>query len=492
MKRTNFIFACLILCSVLQLPTRSYAQDNIDSSEKELQGILDAFENDQSESVEGKKVDLKSLQFETGTDRLTSTDKAYLDKIIDYFKSLPTALLTIEGHSDNVGNLKNNQVLSENRAKSVKTYLVEIGASPDRLKTEGFGSSKPIASNDTDAGRKQNRRVELKFSGVTDETHTINLENGTQVTAQFIMINKDGSIGYKETLKSPMKKLKAPEIRSIQFHNGSTLIPKDDPLVKKKIDQWENALRERPAAKEPEPVAPPTPLGKQTEKASNLKSIQFIYGVGVYPINVKNDASLSAVYGNSTGSLAAVSKDIKKQSIGYGGLIGLEWTYLKHVYARAAFQYALNSEADRILWTFGLGKTLGRSKRFNVGIDFSTGYVQTRVGEPANKGITINSVAFKSEKITVIARNSFLTFTPNVSYDFPTKNRGVFRLQAGFSSSLLRSLRVKFKGQGDDNSTFKNLSDSELNFKVNGVRTTDSQLFDINGVHFSIIYMSKR
>lgn len=491
MEKKYCLFVCLILYFVFHMSSLSHAQD-LDSSEKELQGILDAFENDQSESVEGKKVDLKSLQFETGTDRLTSTDKAYLDRIIDYFKSLPTALLTIEGHSDNVGNKRNNQVLSENRAIAVKNYLVKIGASTDRLKTEGFGSSKPIASNDTDEGRKQNRRVELKFSGVSNETHTINLENGTQVTAQFIMINKDGSIGYKETLKSPMKKLKAPEIRNIQFHNGSMFIPKDDPLVKKKIDQWENALRERPIANEPVPVQTPTPTEKPSEKKSNLKSIQLFYGVGVYPINVEKDAALSASYSNSTGSLAAVSKDIKKQSIGYGGLIGLEWTYNQNIYVRTAFQYALNSEADRILWTAGLGKSLGKSKRFNVGIDFSTGYVQTTIGEPTNPGITINSNTFKADKVTVIARNSFLTLTPNISYDFPTKSRGVFRLQGGFSSSLLRSLRMKFKGQGDDRSTFRDLKDSGVNFSVNGVRTTDTQLFDISGVHFSIIYMTKR
>jgi outer membrane protein OmpA-like peptidoglycan-associated protein len=230
MKR---IFALAII-SLFMCAHEGQAQE--DTSEAELQGILDAFEDDKSESVEGMKVDLKSIQFQTGTDKLVSTDTKYIDRILDYFKSLPTVLLVIEGHTDNVGNKKSNQILSEKRALAVKNYLVQIGVSADRIKTVGFGSTLPIATNDTDEGRKQNRRVELKFSGVSNEIHTINLVDGTQVQAQFVMINRDGSIGYKETLKSPMKKLKAPEIRNIAFHNGTNFVPKDDPTVIRKTE----------------------------------------------------------------------------------------------------------------------------------------------------------------------------------------------------------------------------------------------------------------
>jgi outer membrane protein OmpA-like peptidoglycan-associated protein len=243
----------LSILSLLLFSQMAYAQE--DTSETELQGILDAFEDDKSESVEGVKVDLKSIQFQTGTDKLVSTDTKYIDRILDYFKSLPTVLLVIEGHTDNVGNKKSNQVLSEKRALAVKNYLVERGVSADRIKTVGFGPTLPIATNDTDEGRKQNRRVELKFSGVSDEIHTINLVDGSQVKAQFVMINKDGSIGYKETLKSPMKKLKAPEIRNIAFHNGTNFVPKDDPMVIRKTEiAAANAQRaaEDPLVKEQE------------------------------------------------------------------------------------------------------------------------------------------------------------------------------------------------------------------------------------------------
>jgi OOP family OmpA-OmpF porin len=70
--------------------------------------------------------------------------------------------LRIEGHTDNVGKAAYNLELSKRRAESVKTYLVsKFQLDASRLTTEGFGDTRPIAKNDTDQGRAQNRRVEL-------------------------------------------------------------------------------------------------------------------------------------------------------------------------------------------------------------------------------------------------------------------------------------------------------------------------------------------
>ena len=67
----------------------------------------------------------------------------------------------IEGHTDNVGTDAMNQKLSNDRAKAVRDYLVSKSISSKRLKTVGYGKSKPIASNDSEEGRAQNRRVEF-------------------------------------------------------------------------------------------------------------------------------------------------------------------------------------------------------------------------------------------------------------------------------------------------------------------------------------------
>jgi outer membrane protein OmpA-like peptidoglycan-associated protein len=75
---------------------------------------------------------------------------------------LNTALtVSIEGHTDNVGNAKNNKTLSEERAKSVMSLIIKNGIPSTRMSASGWGQEKPIADNATDEGRAKNRRVEL-------------------------------------------------------------------------------------------------------------------------------------------------------------------------------------------------------------------------------------------------------------------------------------------------------------------------------------------
>ncbi|MDP3480446.1 MAG: OmpA family protein [Desulfoprunum sp.] len=84
-----------------------------------------------------------------------------LVEIADVLKADTALRLAIEGHTDATGAADHNQPLSEQRAASVKTYLVEKGIADDRLSTSGFGPAKPVADNDSELGRAQNRRVEL-------------------------------------------------------------------------------------------------------------------------------------------------------------------------------------------------------------------------------------------------------------------------------------------------------------------------------------------
>jgi outer membrane protein OmpA-like peptidoglycan-associated protein len=73
--------------------------------------------------------------------------------------------LEVEGHTDSVGSESFNQTLSEQRASAVREYLTTSGISPAFVTAKGFGKTMPVASNDTSAGRQQNRRVELVVSG---------------------------------------------------------------------------------------------------------------------------------------------------------------------------------------------------------------------------------------------------------------------------------------------------------------------------------------
>ncbi len=85
----------------------------------------------------------------------------YLDEIADVLKTHPQVTVKVQGHTDNIGTKAYNKALSIRRAKAVKTYLTEKGIDEDRLIIEGFGQSKPAATNSTERGRSLNRRVEL-------------------------------------------------------------------------------------------------------------------------------------------------------------------------------------------------------------------------------------------------------------------------------------------------------------------------------------------
>jgi OOP family OmpA-OmpF porin len=84
-----------------------------------------------------------------------------LDGVVAVLKRNPTLRVEIQGHTDNIGSEASNRKLSENRARAVMEYLVKKGVEAERLSAAGYGSSRPIASNDTLEGRARNRRVEL-------------------------------------------------------------------------------------------------------------------------------------------------------------------------------------------------------------------------------------------------------------------------------------------------------------------------------------------
>lgn len=86
-----------------------------------------------------------------------------LDQVADILSQYKQTYIDVYGHTDSTGSDSYNQALSERRAVAVADYLASRGVQPARIGTRGFGKSQPIASNDTDAGRAANRRVEIKI-----------------------------------------------------------------------------------------------------------------------------------------------------------------------------------------------------------------------------------------------------------------------------------------------------------------------------------------
>ncbi|MCB0552384.1 MAG: PD40 domain-containing protein [Phaeodactylibacter sp.] len=111
--------------------------------------------------VVSKPVILRNIFFETGSAALRPESTTELNYLKGLLLGNPTLKIQVNGHTDNVGAEVDNQRLSEARAKAVYDYLVAQGISPGRLRYKGFGESQPIAPNDTEEGRQQNRRTEF-------------------------------------------------------------------------------------------------------------------------------------------------------------------------------------------------------------------------------------------------------------------------------------------------------------------------------------------
>ena len=128
----------------------------------DLDGAKDvAKENLEKELAEKGKAILYGINFDFNSDVIKAESKPTLDKVIAILKEKPDWKFSIEGHTDNIGGESFNQTLSEKRAASVKKYLTDAGIDAGRLSSIGYGLSKPIAPNNSESERAQNRRAQL-------------------------------------------------------------------------------------------------------------------------------------------------------------------------------------------------------------------------------------------------------------------------------------------------------------------------------------------
>jgi OOP family OmpA-OmpF porin len=101
------------------------------------------------------------INFDTGKSIIRPESKTIIEQVVQMLKANPNLKLSVEGHTDNVGNATSNKTLSEERAKSVVAALADQGIAIERLSSSGYGQDKPIGDNNTEEGRAKNRRVEL-------------------------------------------------------------------------------------------------------------------------------------------------------------------------------------------------------------------------------------------------------------------------------------------------------------------------------------------
>jgi outer membrane protein OmpA-like peptidoglycan-associated protein len=132
------------------------ARERIDSMQRALSELAAT-----RTSERGFIVTLPGLFFDTGKSVVKTGARNTLSRIADQLRINDQTRIAIEGHTDSVGSEELNQGLSEKRAEAVRDYLVSRGVPAERITVRGFGETSPVATNDTAAGRQQNRRVEL-------------------------------------------------------------------------------------------------------------------------------------------------------------------------------------------------------------------------------------------------------------------------------------------------------------------------------------------
>lgn len=140
-----------------------YTLDIVD--EKPLQRRLKLARTTADEMVQGLKqqgsVSVYGIRFATDSAALEVGAAATLEDVVKVLQANPGLKVEVQGHTDNSGSVEHNLELSRHRAATVTQYLELYGISADRLTTEGYGETRPVADNSTEAGRAKNRRVEL-------------------------------------------------------------------------------------------------------------------------------------------------------------------------------------------------------------------------------------------------------------------------------------------------------------------------------------------
>lgn len=136
------------------------ARNAADAARNDAEEMRRQIEAMQAEATDrGLVLTLGDVLFATGRSEVKVGSASNLNKLVAFLNKYPERKVQIEGHTDNVGSEDSNQGLSQRRADSVRSYLMQQGIGADRLVAAGKGESQPIADNASDSGRQQNRRV---------------------------------------------------------------------------------------------------------------------------------------------------------------------------------------------------------------------------------------------------------------------------------------------------------------------------------------------
>lgn len=347
--------------SVIVIPVRAKIPGNSKpemlsepSQQSKLDRILSDFED--GKSVTNQKIRLRIL-FEVGSEKIQPQSFAYLDSIALFLAKTPTLMVEISGFTDNTGNASDNLRLSQNRANEVRGYLTNILNVPiTQIKAVGYGQAEPIATNNTDSGRALNRRVELKFLGLSNEVYTLQFKNDQRLNVTFIASSADHqTLSYKENVTGPLEKVPVSQVQFIEYPDGtrrrvgSTEVIKNEVEVTP-IEDTPSRVNDKQNSKSLSPTTPKT-------------SFQLNF-IPTYMLGEKFYTSLDEGYGHTIGLGGSAQFDYwlaKRISIGAEGGY-LTWrTNVAVVENRGEQPYrTYSTQTDQIFLLSHIGVRVGK------------------------------------------------------------------------------------------------------------------------------------
>ncbi|MBT3091437.1 MAG: OmpA family protein [Candidatus Thiodiazotropha sp. (ex Lucina pensylvanica)] len=155
-----------------ELATRMDLQSRLEAVEREnreaqarfdkIQDLFSSYEANVYRQGHNVLLELRAFNFPSGGSDIQSENFALLDKIVTAVKSFPNPDVVVSGHTDSVGGADVNQQLSQRRAETVASFLEKVGGvARNHITAIGYGESRPVANNETERGRKSNRRIEV-------------------------------------------------------------------------------------------------------------------------------------------------------------------------------------------------------------------------------------------------------------------------------------------------------------------------------------------
>ena len=206
--------------------------------QEDMQDILSKL--DAGESIENMVINLSDINFATGTAELESVATTYLEQVVRLMEMAPNIDLFIQGHADNTGSDALNDRLSLSRAQSVQDFLTQRGIAAERLSVQGFGSSRPVADNETAEGRALNRRVEMEVLK-RKEAETIQdiivLRNSQRIGSRVLDFN-DANIRYQQFSSEDTLLIKTNRVDTIYFADGAIKVFRHNDKQKKSFAEW--------------------------------------------------------------------------------------------------------------------------------------------------------------------------------------------------------------------------------------------------------------